>query len=229
MVGAFFADSGLFQKVSQQLDWSALGPEFVADREKLTGRKIDPQRAKQASALFLHQLRALLHMLETMLSDGRHFLNGGDIPSLFDVHAYAFVWFLANPSVAMYAPARQLLQQTPYTNQWQVRMEDLGGTVATSISEGDARDIATRSSPPRTRGFIDPGEPVPLQKGQLLTVSPDDYGRVPVLGKLESSSVHHVTLLREHPQIGSLSVTFPRMGYILMPPKHEQREVKSAL
>jgi glutathione S-transferase len=46
-----------------------------------------------------------------------------------------------------------------------------------------------------------------------VSVTPADYGRVPVTGELVTLTVTEVALRREAPEVGSVVTHFPRVGY----------------
>jgi hypothetical protein len=52
-----------------------------------------------------------------------------------------------------------------------------------------------------------------LEAGQRVSVTPVDYGAVPVHGELVSLTQNEVALRREHSRVGELVVHFPRQGY----------------
>jgi hypothetical protein len=46
-----------------------------------------------------------------------------------------------------------------------------------------------------------------------VSVTPDDTGRDPVVGRLVAASAHEVVLRRTDPQVGEINVHFPRAGF----------------
>ena len=49
--------------------------------------------------------------------------------------------------------------------------------------------------------------------GDLVQVTPDDYGRIPVTGTLVTLQLREVAIRRIDPRAGEVVVHFPRMGY----------------
>ena len=61
------------------------------------------------------------------------------------------------------------------------------------------------------------GDPIGRQPGQRVTVTPDDTGRDPVVGELVASGVDEITIKRNDPAVGEVSVHFPRAGFAVTP------------
>jgi hypothetical protein len=51
--------------------------------------------------------------------------------------------------------------------------------------------------------------------GQKVTVTPEDYGAVPVAGLLERATMSDIAIRREDERAGDVVVHFPRAGYRL--------------
>jgi hypothetical protein len=64
---------------------------------------------------------------------------------------------------------------------------------------------------------VAPGDPLGLAEGQRVTVTPDDYGKVPVEGELVTLRVQEVALRRVDERAGEVVVHFPRIGYVVAP------------
>jgi hypothetical protein len=48
-----------------------------------------------------------------------------------------------------------------------------------------------------------------------VTVTPDDYGKVPVEGALDTLDVERISVRRHDPRAGEVVVHFPRIGYVV--------------
>jgi hypothetical protein len=64
---------------------------------------------------------------------------------------------------------------------------------------------------------VDPQDPLRLAAGQAVTVSPDDYGIVPVAGTLVRLTLADIAIRREDARAGEVVVHFPRAGYRVEP------------
>ena len=51
--------------------------------------------------------------------------------------------------------------------------------------------------------------------GQVVSVTPDDTGRDPVIGELVTSGIHEIVIRRSDPAIGEVCVHFPRAGFVV--------------
>ena len=52
-----------------------------------------------------------------------------------------------------------------------------------------------------------------LRAGEFVSVTPSDYGKVPVTGELMTLNVESIALLRHDPRVGDVITHFPRIGY----------------
>ena len=52
-----------------------------------------------------------------------------------------------------------------------------------------------------------------LAAGDSVSVTPADYGKVPVTGTLVTLDIEEVAVQREDPQVGTVVTHFPRLGY----------------
>jgi hypothetical protein len=74
--------------------------------------------------------------------------------------------------------------------------------------------LATASAATSSTGTVaDRDDPISRQPGQRVTVTPDDTGRDPVVGELVASGVDEITIKRNDPAVGEVSVHFPRAGF----------------
>ena len=52
-------------------------------------------------------------------------------------------------------------------------------------------------------------------QGDLVRITPTDYGRIGVRGKLLRADAHEIAIARETPETGELVTHFPRDGFSL--------------
>ena len=62
---------------------------------------------------------------------------------------------------------------------------------------------------------MSPTDPAGLVTGQRVTVTPDDYGKVPVAGELVTLDLHEIAVRRVDARAGEVVVHFPRLGYVV--------------
>jgi glutathione S-transferase len=78
----------------------------------------------------------------------------------------------------------------------------------------DALAVARAATPLPAAG-VAAGDPSGLEAGQRVTVTPDDYGKVPVTGELVGLDRRRVSVRRVDPRAGEVVVHFPRLGYVV--------------
>ena len=187
----------------------AVPAEFVADREKLSGRPFDIAAMKAAAGPMKAQWRAHAAWIELGL--GSNDFLGGSTPSLSDIAAYMNVWWLGG---AAPAALTNLLQGLTKTLGWRERMKALGHGRRTEMSGAEALAAAGAASPGKTQAS-DPADPSGLKPGDAVTVRADDYGRDPVEGRLVTVNAERITIARECGELDVVNVHFPRVGYLL--------------
>jgi len=186
----------------------AVPKEFIADREKLSGRPFDVNAMKAAAPFMRQQWRAYAAWVDEGLSGD--FL-GGKNPSLADVAAWMNVWWMgaAAPKVAA-----GLMDGLPRLQAWRDRLKAIGHGERTEMKPSEALQTAMNSEPVDA-GACAPGDPSGLKKGDAVVVQADDYGRDPVEGVLVNLTNDRVTIARECGELDVVHVHFPRAGYVL--------------
>lgn len=185
----------------------AVPKEFIADREKLSGRPFDTSAMKAAAPFMRPQWRAYAAWLEEGLQGG-DFL-GGATPSLSDVAAWMNVWWLSG---AMPKVTDELLVGLDLTRAWRDRVRAIGHGQRSDMTPGEAVQIARDATP--LAATVDANDPSGLKAGDAVVVQADDYGRDPVDGVLVGLGRDRITLAREG-ELGMMHVHFPRAGYVL--------------
>jgi glutathione S-transferase len=187
----------------------AVPADFIADREKLSGRAFDMAVMKAAAGPMRAQWRAQAAWIERGLASN-DFL-GGSTPSLSDIAAYMNVWWLGRAAPATTA---SLLAGLTKTLGWRERMKALGHGRRSEMSGAEALQAATvamaAKAPP-----VDLADLSGLAPGAAVIVRADDYGRDPVEGRLVAVSAERITIARECGEVDVVHVHFPRVGYVL--------------
>jgi glutathione S-transferase len=183
--------------------------EFIADREKLSGRPFDMAAMKAAAPPMKGQWRAHAAWIERGLASN-DFL-GGSTPSLSDIAAYMNVWWLGR---AAPAALDALLAGLPKTTGWRARMAALGHGRRSEMTGAEALAVAQAANPAHAPAS-DPADASGLQPGAAVAVRADDYGRDPVEGRLVSVTPERIVIARESDELGATHVHFPRVGYLL--------------
>lgn len=209
---ADWADTQLFQtgvalNFSPEAAGAMLGslpPEeakaFQKDRAELTqGAAISRISADAARGYLRHALVEL----DGSLAGGFLF---GDTPCIADFSVYHCLWFIGNNAVN--AP---MLDDFAKVRAWMDRMASFGhGRV--EDSSGEAALATARAAAPQLPALIN-ALPDGLALGQEVAVTPVDYGRIPVQGRLAAWSAEEIVIERESEETGPVMVHFPSPGF----------------
>ncbi len=153
------------------------------------------------------QLRANAYLFEEQLADGRPYLFGEQC-GWADITSYFPLW-MAHTFVPS---AERLLAAHARTHAWEARMRAIGHGERTDIGAAEALAIARSAAPEAGRG-VDREDPLALATGDVVSVTPADYGKVPVTGMVVTLDAEEVAVQREDGQVGTVVTHFPRIGY----------------
>ena len=157
------------------------------------------------------QLLAHTQLIEEQLADGRDFLQGAQ-PGIADVTAYYVIAMVRG----FLADAAQLLGRFSRLEAWEGRVRAIGHGRSEPLDSADAIAEARRCQPDRPRG-VETNDRQGLRAGQQVSVTPDDYGKVPVAGELVTLDLEEVAIRRVDERAGEVIVHFPRIGYVVAP------------
>ena len=189
----------IFEKMA-----ATIGKDFIEDRSKLMAGANFAEIGLQAPDA-RHQVRAFLDILDRELKAHPYIV--GDSFSLADAACFHCVWFMrAEPT------AFSLVQRFPNLMHWFERIEATGQGEVAPMEPDEALKIA-RDSTPATPIAADPDDPNGLRPGMRISVTPDDYGFDPVVGKLVASGVHDIAIEREDKDLGRIVNHFPKIGF----------------
>jgi glutathione S-transferase len=179
----------------------------------MQGVKIDPKKADFIAPYEGERIRAQIAWLNTQLQ-GKKWVLGTEELSLGDFNAAMPLWFGRNLGL------QKTLDEFPTVNQWLDRfLSTIPKVKPSKMTAEEALEIA-KNTPATSKESIDVLEPNGLKPGDLVTVTPVDSGRIPVSGKVVSSSVHHIALRRKDAETGIETVVhFPRSGFLVLPIK----------
>ena len=178
-----------------------------ADRATLHGLpQPSIEAVRKAATRNLHLVRPQIRWIAGMLADGRDWLLG-DTPCIADFAAYHVVWFFRGRHI----DCRHELAAYPRLLAWRDRMARIGHGTRTDITADEALAVARHASPATPR----PSSP---QEGDLMLgvrarVRPNDNARDWVEGQVTYIDADEIALLRQDPEVGDVTVHFPRLGY----------------
>jgi hypothetical protein len=157
---------------------------------------------------FYAQFQAQCQLLEDELTTSRGPYLLGEAPAWVDILAYFPVW-MASGNIPR---AEELLAPFPHIAQWSRAMESMGRGNRSDIESQDALAIAAESEP-MISGDVHANPFHPFRVGDAVIVTPDDYGAVPVAGKLLVLDHHRVVIERTTEALGRTALHFPRIGF----------------
>ncbi len=198
----FNAGAGL----SMALNLQNIDKAVIEDRKQFFNF-MDFNRLESDVPHMLAQLRANAALIEEQLADGRAFLLG-DEPGWVDVCAYFPTWM----SRTFFAQGSEIFAPYSRMRDWEARLQALGHGKRRDIEAQTALDIARLAEPLPGTG-VDAADPLQLQVGDRVSVSPDDYGKVPVTGELVTLALQEVAIRRQDSRVGTVVTHFPRIGY----------------
>jgi len=201
---SFFASgAGLSMGLNDELP-----ADLVQDRREFFSH-MDFDRLRARAPHMFGQVLASVALLEDQLADGRAFLTA-DRPGLADASAYYVLWMCRGFVAAM----NGMLEPFARVAAWEGRMRAVGHGARSEIDAAAALDIARAASALPGVG-VSLADPSGLVAGQRVTVTPDDYGKVPVTGELVTLDLHEIAVRRVDARAGEVVVHFPRLGYVI--------------
>jgi glutathione S-transferase len=182
-------------------------PEAVVADRKQFFNFMDFGRLQQDVPHLFTQLRANADLIQQQLADGRLFVLG-DTAGWADITSYFPIWMARN----FVASSAQLLASSTRMAAWESRVRALGHGMRRELDSLAALEIAALATPEPGRG-VDGEDPSKLRAGERVSVSPDDYGKLPVVGELVTLELHEVAVRRVDSRVGTVVTHFPRIGY----------------
>ncbi len=153
------------------------------------------------------QLISQVSLVDRQLADGRPFLLG-DAAGWVDILAYFPIWM----ALENIAGIEAMFSRFTHIDSWVQRVAAFGHGNFTEMAAAEALEIAAQSSPD-LQLHVDADDPLGLSFGDDVTVSPEDYGIVPVAGTLLCLNLDDLAIRRQDPRLGEIVVHFPRTGY----------------
>lgn len=185
-------------------------PEQVLDDRREFFSFLDFDRLHEQIPQHFAQFQRQLCALDQALCNDKAFLLG-DRPGWADVLAYFPLW-MARGNIAAIS---ELVDGLELLKAWELKMQEIGHGERTEVTDETALDVARNSAPQATAFRGEKVWPGDLLLGSPVSVTPLDYGAVPVEGQLHRLTQNEICLLRKDDLAGELAVHFPRNGYEL--------------
>lgn len=168
---------------------------------------MDFSRLKEEVPHLYSQLLHHMELVEQQLSDGRLYLLGEN-PGWADINAYFVIWMVRGNV----PPVSDLLERYEKMAGWEERMATLGHGSRQEMEADEALSIALDATADAASG-VDKNDPMQLKRDAEVIVEPDDYGKVPVQGRLVSLDRRKVIITRADDATGEVNLHFPRAGF----------------
>jgi glutathione S-transferase len=104
----------------------------------------------------------------------------------------------------------------PGTTALYVRVAALGHGKHTDMTPDEAIEVALVNQPNEPDGWSPEAHDLGLQRGDWVSVTPDDYGN-PVHGTILAWTADEIVIRHEDPSVGQVNVHFPRVGFDVAP------------
>ncbi len=186
--------------------------EFLRDRKEdylyvdMSQAAMEPDFARNAQ-----KVAAWTSRLIRAFSDGRRFL-GGDEAGTADLGFFHVLWLMRNGPQA--AEVDALLDLAPLLG-WYDRVAGIGHGRKQEIAPETALAAAREAEPVLVQGGNSVPSLVAAKVGDPVTVTPDDFARVPVRGALVAIDAERIVISRENAETGTLHLHFPRSGFVV--------------
>jgi len=183
-------------------------PEPVLDDRRAFFNFMDFDRLEELIPHCYAQFQAHCQLLEDELADARGPFLLGKAAAWVDILAYFPVWM----ALGNIPRAEELLAPFPRIAAWADAMQSLGHGKREEMDSRQALAIAAGAEPVIAEDV--PANPFhDFRPGDEVTVTPDDYGAVPVHGKLAVLDHHRVVIERTTDDLGRTALHFPRIGF----------------
>ncbi len=209
---AYWAENQLFRPMSLYVSGNNLDllpPDLQADRSRMRGLpEPSAETVRRAAARNAPAVRMQIAWVEDLLVDGRKWM-AGEAVTMVDFAVYHALWFLTARS------ERLAFELEPYgrIKEWMGRMRAFGHGVAEPMTGEEALAVALAAEPEAVRALERYDEDPAV--GSAVRVRAGDYAQDAIDGELVMIGREEIVLRRDHPQVGSVHVHFPRLGYDL--------------
>ena len=126
---------------------------------------------------------------------------------------YHPIWFArqnGGPEIA------ELISFPSVVDPWYQRVAAIGHGEHNDMTPEEAIEVAKLNQPKEPDGWAPEAHEVRLQRGEWVSVTPDDYGN-PVHGTVLAWTADEIVIRHEDPSVGKVNVHFPRVGFDVAP------------
>lgn len=180
-------------------------------------QKFEPNKLKPLRPFIIDKLKSNYEWIELQLSDDRQWFLDTSTPSIGDIHAAMNIWFLNITKTTK--EFENISGLYPKTHQWFNRFikftRDSQQNKPPRISGEEALEIA-KNFKSSSYYYNDSNKRLGNKKiGDKVTISPDDYGKVPVKGTVLSIGDRNIAIRPIDVDKTGIDVViwFPTAGY----------------
>jgi glutathione S-transferase len=112
--------------------------------------------------------------------------------------------------------AERAYAHLPQIAQWVERLDQVGEGERSEMDPAAALDIARAAEPLAGTG-IAAHDPIDIDAGTEVCISPTDYAEATITGTLIGTTVSSMMIRRHDPRVGDVGVHFPKIGYAITP------------
>lgn len=214
-------DSHLFTTIFSQIPIQNFTADVLKDRSELVGYQLDAEAMTAAAPFMKSVILSEFSVADSILADKTWVLDT-DTPSLVDFSLAMMTFFCKNVVGEDWIQSN-LKRLYEHLNRITAVSSD--GTVEEGarpkITEEEALEILKRyGSDALPKNFEVHDSILPIELGQLVSVTPLDTGKVPATGRLIRSTVDETVISHESVDHGTTSIIhFPAIGFIVVPLK----------
>jgi len=192
--------------------------EFIQDRVSLFGSPITSETINSARPYNGDKIRSNFEWIELQFSDDREWFLDTQTPGIADIHVAMNIWFLkrlrevTNPE--LYPKTYSWLKRfIKYIKSIEIKPKKISGE--------EALEIAKKFKPFNGCKMNIEQDLKDTQKklGDSISIEPDDYGKIPVKGKIVSLGDRMIGIRPHDVDKTGIEVVvwFPRAGYRIKP------------
>lgn len=212
-------DSNTFTSIFSQIPIQTFTADVLKDRSDLVGYQLNAEAMTAAAPFMRATVLSELCVAESILA-GKTWVLDTDTPSLVDFSLAMMTLFCKN------VVGKDWVQSNLnglYGHMHRV-MGVSSGTMEEArpeITEIEALEILRRhKSDTLPKGFEIHDSILPIELGQLVSVTPLDTGKVPAIGRLIRSTVDETVISHKSDDHKTTSIIhFPTIGFIVVPAK----------
>ncbi|KAK4514195.1 Homeodomain-like protein [Mucor velutinosus] len=210
-------DNTLFFNVVSQIPLKALDETFIKDRNDLVGGRFNVDVMAAAAPFMKATLKAEFSVAESILGDKTWVLDT-ETPSLVDFSLSMLTFFCLNLVGEKWVQTNlksiyEHMARVMSTSSWDATESRL------KLTEEEAVEVLKRhESDTLAEGFEIHSSILPIELGQLVSVTPLDTGKIPVTGTLIRSTVDETVISYKNTEHNTTSIIhFPTIGFIVVP------------